>query len=357
MNFSDYNELTINGHHLKDNEIVEFCKASDIENIKKLGIFIEDWLSSEATISVQTSGSTGTPKIITVQKQQMLQSAMATANFFNFKKGQTALLCLPVNYIAGKMMVVRALYSRLNLVCIEPNNTPLKNLPKDIQIDFAPLTPMQLKDTKDSSFVKTILLGGSPVSLEMESNFQKLSSEIYHGYGMTETLSHVALRKINGKDKSTIYQTLKGIKFSLDSRGCLRIEVPFLKEIIVTNDIVELISEQQFIWKGRADNVINSGGIKLFPEIIEQKIAPFIAEQYFVSGLPDTLLGEKLCLFIEGRHYTSDKLQILKNNLEENLEKYERPKEIIFIPEFKMTESGKIQRKGTIYLNESKKGT
>ncbi|MCB0510919.1 MAG: AMP-binding protein [Bacteroidetes bacterium] len=350
MNHLEYKQLTINGHRLVDEEIIDFCKKSNIQNINKIGDFMAEWLSPKTTLAIQTSGSTGIPKTIIVSKLQMLQSAKATAQFFNFKKNQTALLCLPINYIAGKMMLIRALYSQLNLICIEPSSQPLNNLSADSIIDFVPLTPMQLKGTKQTSNIKTILLGGGPVSAELEQTCKTLSADVYHGYGMTETLSHIALRKINGSNPSLTYQALPGVLCSIDHRQCLQLEVPFLNEKICTNDIVDLINETTFIWKGRLDNIINSGGIKLFPETIETKLSDYIKTAYFIAGLPDNTLGEKLCLFIEDEKHTNERLQNLEHYLEQHLEKYERPKTIYFLPKFIRTKSEKIQRNKTIEL-------
>ncbi len=353
MNFKDYTKLILNGNHLSGDEIIAYCNASKSNNLKLLGDFMTEWMSPETTLNLQTSGSTGTPKIIVVEKNQMLQSAKATAQFFGFEEGQNALLCLPMTYIAGKMMVVRALFSKLNLICVEPDEAPLKKIPENTFIDFAPLTPMQLNDTANSSVVKTILLGGSAVSSKLESAIQQLNTEVYHGYGMTETLSHVALRKVNGESKSEIYQALPDVKFSTDERGCLIISVPYLDEKIITNDIVVLLNDHSFIWKGRADNIINSGGIKLFPESIELKISTLLEEPFFVAGLPDSLLGEKLCMFIEAQKFDTEKLELLRNNLKNTLDKYEIPKEILFVNKFQRTLSNKIQRQGTViaFLN------
>ena len=348
MNFKDYTQLKLNGRHFNGDEIIAYCNASKSNNLKMLGDFITEWLSPETTMKLQTSGSTGTPKIITVEKNQMLQSAKATTQFFGFEEGQNALLCLTITYIAGKMMVVRALFSKLNLICVEPDEAPLKKIPENTFIDFAPLTPMQLNDTANSSSVKTILLGGSAVSSKLESAIQELESQVYHGYGMTETLSHVALRKVNGEDKSEIYQALPGVKFSTDERGCLVISVPYLNERIITNDIVTLLNNYSFIWKGRADNIINSGGVKLFPESIELRISALLEEPFFVAGMPDNLLGEKLCMFIEAQKFDTEKLELLRDNLKKVLDKYEIPKEILFVNKFQRTLSDKIQRQSTI---------
>lgn len=355
MSFKDYNELMINGLPLKGNEIIRYCERSDSEYIKKIGRFIAEWLDDRPSINLKTSGSTGAPKTIPAKKNNMLQSAKATALYFDFKPGQNALLCLPVDYIAGKMMIVRALYSRLNLICIAPSLSPLKEIPVDLVIDFAPLTPMQLHGTGNTGSIRKILLGGGPVSAELEQASQKLEAAIFHGFGMTETLTHIALRRINGSNRSPVYHGLEGVRFTTDDRDCLIIRVPFLPEPIVTNDVVELINEQSFIWKGRADHAINSGGIKLFPEEIEKKLGTILSNRFFIAGLPDNILGEKLCLFIEGMTFDMEKMSALRKQIDSLLSKYEKPKEIIFIDEFPTTDSGKIQRGETVkYFMERK---
>ncbi|MBW7893411.1 MAG: AMP-binding protein, partial [Chitinophagaceae bacterium] len=265
--------------------------------------------------------------------------------FFEFKNNQKALLCLPLSFIAGKMMVVRALFSRLNLICVEPGLNPLSSIPPDICIDFAALTPMQFKDTTHTGRVRKILLGGGPISPEMEQQYQSLPAEIYHGFGMTETLSHVAIRRINGVNASPWFQALPGIHFNTDSRGCLIIDAPFLDVPVITNDIVDVVNNQSFQWKGRLDNVINSGGIKLFPEEIEKKLYPLIPERFFVTGLPDDTYGEKVCLIIEGEPYSPGKLSLLQSSLPRYLSKYEKPRAVYFLNKLQITESGKIQRK------------
>ncbi len=348
MNYSDYNKIVINGQRLQGSEIISYCRESEQHNLQRLGEFMMEWLNGESVIKLQTSGSTGMPKTIMAEKSQMLQSAAMTSVFFGFKPEQTALLCLPVHYIAGKMMVVRALYSGLNLFCIEPNSTPLSVLPKNIVIDFAPLTPMQLGGVRDMRSVRKILLGGSSVDPTMEEKLQSFETAIYQGYGMTETLSHVAIRRINGIEKTDKYSALPGITFEMDRRGCLIIQAFFLKEKIFTNDVVSLINDQTFIWKGRVDNVINSGGVKVFPEEIEKKISSLIPERYFLAGLPDNRLGDKLTLFIEGEPYKESELKALSVSFSKILERFEKPREIIFVRNFSLTASGKVNRKATI---------
>lgn len=354
MTHLDYIELHLNGHVLKGNAIVEFCKNSTLQNEIDLGIFMADWLDSNPNIEVQTSGSTGIPKIIAVQKKQLLQSAAATTKFFNFLEGEVAVLALPIKYIAGKMMVVRALYSKLHLKIIEPTSHPFNSISDDEKIDFLPLTPMQLQDVTNTKNVQKILLGGAPISEVLEQALQTLKADIYHGYGMTETLSHVALRKVNGKGKTPYYTALPGVNFYINNKECLCIHVPFIPHPIVTNDLVELLNETTFIWKGRADHVVISGGIKLFPEHLENKLAAYIPHPFFIASISDIVLGEKLCLLIEAAQYSEEQLNQLKFLLQQHLKKLEIPKLIYFQKPFIYTESGKIQRKQTMQLLDSR---
>lgn len=348
MNYSEYRTLILNGKRLKDEELLRFCRQSGEAYLNEIGVFLEEWLDEADTIKIQTSGSTGTPKEILVKKNQMLSSAAMTAAYFGFERGQKALLALPVSYIAGKMMVVRALFSGLNLICQKPNSDPISLLEEGDVIHFAPFTPMQMQNVEDTKGIRKILLGGSDLSLRMEDRLQPLSAEIFMGYGMTETLSHIALRRVNGPEKSRVYEALKGVKIGVDDRDCLNAEVPFLEQPVQTNDVIDLKSESYFVWKGRADHVINSGGVKLFPEEIERKIASVIPQRHFVSAVPDGVLGEKLCLFIEGETYSGEDYARLVDEIESLVTEYENPREIYFIEKFVSTASGKIQRKSTV---------
>ncbi len=344
MNGQEAIRLSINGIGLQGQQIVDYCVRHNELNIQKIGSFVAEWMNDLPTIEVKTSGSTGKPKSIHLRKSQLLESAKATALYFDFKRGQNALLCLPVDYIAGKMMIVRAIYSGLNLVCIEPGSAPLDELHEGQGIDFAPLIPMQLTQCRDTGLIRKILLGGGSISGQLEANMESLKSEIYHGYGMTETISHIAVRRVNGIEKSPYFQAMPGVWFELDNRGCLVISVPYLSEKVVTNDLVELDGHYRMKYLGRADNVINSGGIKMLPEVIEQKIAKLMSGRYFVAGKKDAVLGHRLCLIIEGMPLSSVDESTLLNTLSKLLDKYEKPREIHYLEHFEETESGKIQR-------------
>jgi O-succinylbenzoic acid--CoA ligase len=304
--------------------------------------FVSEWMSPAETIELQTSGSTGKPKEIVVQKEWMSNSTQLTGKTFGLKIGDTALLCLPMKYIAGKMMVVRALELGLELKVVEPSSSPLKEI--DEPIDFAAMVPLQLeKSINELHKVKTLLIGGGKVHHSVLEKCQSVSTEIYETYGMTESLTHVAIKRLNGPNKSDVFTALEGISFEKDKRGCLVIHAPFLNpQPVVTNDLVDLVDEKSFCWLGRIDHIINTGGVKIIPELVEEKLAAILSgRRYFITGLPDESLGEKVVLVIEG-----EKMKISFNRLDS----YEKPKQIIYCQNFKMTQSGKIRRKETLKL-------
>lgn len=310
--------------------------------------FLEEWLDEKAFIIAHTSGSTGSPKPIQLLKENMLASARMTNQFFQIDENSQLLLCLSANYIAGKMMIVRAFAAGATLSVIEPSSTP----DIDANYDFAAMVPMQVESLLEANQkdqlnrIKNLIIGGSAISAPLEKKLQDLTTSCYSTYGMTETVSHVALSAINGPNKSNQYSALNGIRFSTDERDCLIIHAPHLLNIpIVTNDIVMLLDESSFKWLGRWDNVINSGGVKIFPESVEQKLAEAIAERYFIASMPDARLGEKVVLAIESLPYPAEKERALMLRLESLLTRYERPKQILYIDTFEETASGKIIRR------------
>ena len=298
--------------------------------------FINEYLNNDS-VKVHTSGSTGVPKEIILPKKAMQQSAWLTGKFLDLKKGDSALLCLPVQYIAGKMMIVRAIELGLKLICIEPKSIVKINQ----KVDFSALTPMQAEKSLESlALMNKVILGGSPVSDTLENKLKNIDSTFYETYGMTETITHIALRKLNSE---TCFTTLDEVNISLEDRNCLKIKTPYFKEEIITNDVVEILQDNQFRWLGRVDNIINSGGIKINPEEIENILKPYIDSAFVVLGKKDKLLGEKLILVIEGKEKP---LNFPKNILPKN----KTPREINFIPQFPRTQSGKIKRKEVLDL-------
>jgi len=293
--------------------------------------FVAQWLSPEPTVELQTSGSTGTPKTIKVQKEWMRNSAKLTGETFGLDAGSSALLCMPMQFVAAKMMVVRAMELGLELKVEEPASSV------DTGADFVAMVPLQLENSfAHLDKFKTVLVGGGQVSSALVEKLQSVATEVFETYGMTETLTHVAIKRLNGSNKTDCFTALDGVKFEVDKRDCLVIHAPELNpEPVVTNDIVELLKDTEFKWLGRYDNVINSGGVKIYPEVVEAKLASQLQGfRYFITGILDELLGQKVVLLVEGQVEVKFDL----------LEKYERPKEVIFVEKFIETETGKINR-------------
>ncbi|MEM6893997.1 MAG: AMP-binding protein [Bacteroidota bacterium] len=313
-----------------------------------IGDFILDWLSNSETVTVRTSGSTGTPKTITLSKLAMVHSAKATAEQFQLSAKNTALLCLPMTGIAGKMMLVRAMVLGLHLDYIAPDSNPLAAT--QASYDFVAMVPLQAEHSlQELGRVKTLILGGAPVSYGLEENLSTLSLKAFETYGMTETITHIAFRLLNGRAEK-VFQTLPQVTVSSDDTGCLVISAPRISpEPIVTNDMVELISEKQFKWLGRIDSIINSGGVKIIPEKVESTLANHLTQRFFIAGVPDPTLGQKVVLVVEGVAVSDEQSETLKSSFQK-LEKFERPKEIILVPKFLETPTGKIQRSKTLDL-------
>lgn len=318
----------------------------------QVGNFLLDWLNEKDHVVVRTSGSTGTPKKIKILKEYMINSAKATGRFFNLPSGTTALHCLPCNFIAGKMMLVRAMVLGWQLDLVIPKANPLDRVFK--VYDFCAMTPFQLDNSLSRlHLVKKLIVGGGAVSTTQKDLVEGLSTEVYETYGMTESITHIAARRINPEKKKSDpipFTVLPHVKISTDERNCLVIKAPQVSEsMIVTNDVVEILSPKTFLWKGRIDNVINSGGIKLHPEEIEAKLAPIIGHRFFITSLPDPALGEKVVLMVE-----SDFSESAVKNLEKEIKtchklgKYEMPKKIYFVEKFEETPNGKIHRSNTL---------
>jgi len=336
-----HNYFKLNGYHLNAKDLCRvaysFIKEGDAYE-QSIGEFFLDWFDKKEYIEMTTSGTTGLPKLVRLQKQAMIHSALATGDFFDLKPGDKALLCLPTQFIAGKMMLVRSLILGLELDVVSPSLHPLALNSKTY--DFVAMVPLQVQNSiKELSKVRKLIIGGTKMDSSLEEQLLPLKTEIYETYGMTETITHIAAKRLG----DSVFSILPNVKISQDDRQCLVINVSTISdEPIVTNDLVELVNEQQFIFLGRIDNVINSGGVKLIPEQIEAKLIGKINNRFFVTGLPDTVLGEKLVLVIEGekQDFPADFFDVLG--------KYEKPKEIVFVSKFKENENGKLLRKPTL---------
>ena len=339
---------------------LDFSKNINIESLfpenefeEKVISFLQEWFSDSKTVSVQTSGSTGIPKVFEIEKKRMLNSAKMTCDFLGLKEGDTALLCLPVQYISGKMMLVRAIERKLKVIISVPSSAPEISE----NVEFCAMTPLQVQNSLDNiHLIKNLIIGGAAVSEKLKSQISRElstinhqpSTNIYETYGMSETLSHIALKQISPIQEE-YFTIFNDVEISVDERNCLRIFAPKLNpEILQTNDIVELLNEKKFKFLGRFDNVINSGGVKIFAEELESLVKKHIDRDLVFLGKPDETLGEKLVLVVEGKDAsTSLSMTEVKSKIY-NLEfpsKFHIPKEILFLEKFPRAENGKVLRK------------
>jgi len=348
-------DFKLNKSHLNNADLsrVAYNFIKEEEPYKgDIGDFILDWLKPLAYFEVQTSGSTGKPQKIKIKKEHMINSALATGKFFKLPEKTTALMCLPARYIAGKMMVVRAMVLGWELDLVPPSSTPLDQVFKTY--DFCAMTPFQLDNSLGRlHLIKKLIVGGGSTSPKLQLMVREINTKVYETFGMTETVSHIAARRINPKKKKKKpipFKVFPNVNISQDERGCLVINAPQIAEgKIVTNDVVEIITYKKFIWKGRIDYVINSGGIKLFSEEIERKLNKVIDNRFFVTGLPDDALGEKLVLFVEAG-FSEELLAELQEKVQslKSLDKYEIPKKIYLVQKFEETPNGKLHRENTV---------
>ncbi len=309
---------------------------------RDLSEFLAQWNNSSPHITVQTSGSTGTPKQMTVRKDKMEQSARLTCSFLKLEKGDKALLCMPVDYIAGIMMVVRALTCGLDLIVRKPDGHPLAGL--DYAPEFVAMTPMQVynslqvpEEKKILENILTLLIGGGSISKELEEELSSFPNGIFSTYGMTETLSHIALRGISAPFASEYYTPFPSVKLSLSPEGTLIIDAPLVcDEILQTNDIVELLADGRFKVLGRKDNVINCGGIKMQIEQLEEKLAPYLSSPFAITSLADTKFGEVPVLLVTE--------EINETAIINSLSRYERPHHIFKVEDIPLTSTDKINR-------------
>ncbi|WP_345206226.1 AMP-binding protein [Chryseobacterium ginsengisoli] len=340
----DFNNLNIN-------------KLSfETEFEKKIKTFLEEWFSDSETVKVQTSGSTGVPKVFDIEKNKMINSSEMTCDFLGLKEGDKALVCLPVEYISGKMMVVRSIIRKLKLIIVDPSTKPIENL--ESEVDFCAMTPLQVENSLDKLYLmKNLIIGGASVSENLKkiilNNSQNLqSTRIFETYGMSETLSHIGLKKIfpHAENYFTVFEN---VDISKDERGCLKIFAPNLNsEVLQTNDLVEIKNEKQFKFLGRIDNVINSGGAKIFPEELEALVKKEIPNEVVFLGIDDESLGQKLIAVIEGEKSKDLVDKFSDISFEKN---FHKPKKIIFIEKIPRTPNGKVSRLNLLKIINEKR--
>lgn len=354
-----FSDLLLNQRNVPINDIIESKAIARTAFEEDTFFFIKNWLQEKHEFTLTTSGSTGKPKTITLTRNQLQKSAQRTITAFGLTSNDTSLVCLDTKYIAGKMMLARALEGNMKIIAVEPSGDPLRNVHEPIS--FTALVPLQLQEilkhstcVKKLNQLKAVIVGGGAVNYSLLSEIQqKITCPVYATYGMTETVSHIALQRLNGNEASDNFITLPDVDIEIDERGCLVIQLPGFQDKIITNDLAELVTSTSFRWLGRFDNVINSGGFKISPEKIEKIVESIFQERmidrpFFICSLPDNRLGQKLILIIEG-FPVSGQNKIL-SALQAHLHPYEVPKQIFNIREFTRTETGKINRLKTIAL-------
>ncbi|AYB34173.1 AMP-binding protein [Chryseolinea soli] len=352
-----FDTLLVNAREVSLNDVLQQQATFHDAFEDALFSFIREWHSGVEQFSQHTSGSTGTPKTISVTRTQMTTSAQLTAEALGLKAGDTALLCLSPDFIAGKMMAVRCFVSGMKMIAVTPSANPLEH-PGPETIDFTAMVPYQVHDILRSAHperlqqIGALLIGGAALDDESLAMLQPFRCRCYATYGMTETVSHIALKRLNGPDAIDDYKTLPGIVISQDERDCLVIEAPHFEGKIVTNDVVQIKDAHTFAWLGRWDNIINTGGMKVMPEDLEAEIGKLfrgqkINNRFFVGSLPDRKLGSRIILIVEG-HVPAPLRETLMTRLREQLPGYKTPKEIFVVPRFQYTGSDKINRKETL---------
>lgn len=309
--------------------------------------FLNEWFSVSATLTVHTSGSTGTPKVMQADKQRMMSSARMTLSFLGLQRGDTALLCMPLRYIAGKMVVVRSLVGGLNLIPVAPSGHPLQGLADSPH--FAAMIPMQVynslqvpEENRLLRGIKHLIIGGGAIDGKLEEVLRTFPNDVWSTYGMTETLSHIALRKLNGKDASEWYTPFKDIGLSQSAEGTLVVSAPQVcADTLHTNDLVEFDVQGRFrIW-GRKDNTINTGGVKVQIERVEACLKPLMPCPFQITSAPDEKFGERIVMLVE---QPSGEMSAPIEKAVSLLPAYWRPKQIISVSALPLTETGKPDR-------------
>lgn len=309
--------------------------------------FLAEWFDGSDTLQVHTSGSTGVPKSLRVEKQRMMNSAMLTVSFLHLQKEDTAMLCMPLQYIAGKMVIVRALVAGLNLIPITPCGHPMQSLIAPPA--FAAMIPMQVfnslqvpEEAEKLSQIRHLIIGGGAVDEAMQQRLHSFPHAIWSTYGMTETLSHIALRRLNGEEASEWYTPFTHVSLSQSTDYTLIIDAPLVSPtLLVTNDIVEFNDKGQFRILGRKDNTINTGGVKVQIEQIEAALNPLLPFPFQITAAPDPKFGERIVLLAQT---TSTVAEEVLHKAFSTLPAYWRPKQTIYLPQLPQTGSGKPDR-------------
>jgi len=354
-----YATLWINGRTVTIEEILHDREASLSPFEESTFSFIKEWLSGQENFQLTTSGSTGEPRSISIQRAQMIASALRTSEKINLQRDFTALVCIDTKYIGGKMMLVRCLTLGMRIMAVDPVANPLIKIPVDKCVQFTAFVPYQVSSVLESKHphllnnLDKVLIGGAPLNENTAAQLMRYQCEFYETYGMTETISHIALRLVNTKMKQPYFEVLPGVNVSRDDRGCLVVTADYLTGPVTTNDIVDIVAPGKFVWLGRWDRVINSGGVKVMAEKLEQVIETAfhkhnLSNRFFIAALPDEKLGNRIVLVLEGVQISSELLNAALASLKSAVSAYEFPKEVYSIPEFIQTETQKVDRIKTL---------
>lgn len=324
-----------------------------------LSDFYSEWNDGTPFVKVRTSGSTGKPKEMHVEKKRMLASARITCDFLGLKSGDSALLCMSLDYIAGKMVVVRSIERGLRLIDVEPSSHPLRDV-AEIPT-FAAMVPMQVikslqvpEEAEKLRRIKQLIIGGGAIDSNLAEVLKTFPNNVWSTYGMTETLSHIALRRLNGDYSSLWYTPFPSVKISISKEGTLVIDAPSVcSEELITNDIAEINERGQFRIIGRKDNTINTGGVKVQIEEVERLLTEEsgLKDCFRISWREHQVLGQEVVMLVDAS-VTEQKMALLRNAIS-TLPKYWQPKDIVAVDTLPMTETGKPDRAKTRLLLEN----
>lgn len=351
--------LWINGRTVLLEKILHEKEVSGTPFEEHVFEFVRHWISGQEHFHLTTSGSTGEPKPIAISRSQMVASAHKTFQKLQLQDVTTGLVCIDPRYIGGKMMLARCLTFGWNIVAVDPSANPLIKIPVDKCVQFTALVPYQITAILESKHphllnnFEKVLIGGAPLNRSTAEQLERFQCQFYETYGMTETVSHIALRLINGKMKQQYFETLPGVQVGVDDRGCMVIAADHLPGPVITNDLVEIQSPEKFVWLGRWDSVINTGGVKVMPEKIEKELQSIfqrhnLSNRMFIAAMPDERLGSKVVLVVEGEQMSLELLNQSLTDLKAAVPAFEFPKEVYSISEFAMTETQKIDRIKTL---------
>ncbi len=360
-------EWVLNGKSYPVAQLAEVCDGPGLSDFERRVLqFGRDWQSGLETFTLHTSGSTGEPKPIIITRDQMATSARLTIRALGLQPGNRGLVCLGIDYIAGMMMLVRGLECGLHLTIVEPLSRPLAAFSPSARFDFTAMVPLQLQETLNGAphefeildAMAGVLIGGGPVSQALMAQLQCVSAPLYHTYGMTETVSHIALRRLNGPQRSDHFVPFDDVHLQLDERGCLAITSALSRgETLYTNDLADLQPDGTFVWLGRIDNVINSGGVKVQTEKVETALetcllhgwnGAYADRRFFVGALDDQRLGQTVVAVMEGAAWPPEVETGLRAQLQQSLNRYEVPRQFLFVPSLMETRNGKIDRRATL---------